>query len=75
MGISDKEIKRINELYHKMKKEGLTAIEKQEQTMLRKKYIESVVGNLRGQLNNVNIQEADGSITDLGKKHREKMEK
>lgn len=72
MGISDKEVYRINELYHKSKTEGLTEEEKEEQQILRRKYIDSVVGNLKGQLNNVNIQEEDGSVTNLGEKHNNK---
>lgn len=35
-------IKRINELYHKSKTEGLTEEEKQEQAILRREYIDSV---------------------------------
>lgn len=62
-------IARINELYHKSKAEGLTEAEKKEQQILRREYIESVKCNLTSQLNNISIQEADGSITDLGKKH------
>ena len=61
--------KRINELYHKSQAEGLTEAEKEEQTALRAEYIAAVRANLRGQLNNVNIQEKDGSVTNLGKKY------
>lgn len=62
-------IARINELYHKSKSdEGLTEEEKQEQAELRRDYIDSIKRNLRSQLNNINIQEKDGSITNLGKK-------
>ena len=43
--------------------------EKEEQKSLRAEYIASVKANLRGQLNNVNIQETDGSVTNLGKKY------
>lgn len=74
MGLDDK-IKRINELYHKSQAEGLTEDERREQAELRSEYIANVRANLRGQLDNVNIQELDGSITNLGekygKKHRE----
>lgn len=61
--------KRINELYHKSKAEGLTKEEKEEQDRLRQEYIENVRSNLRGQLNSIRIQNEDGSITDLGKEH------
>lgn len=67
--MTDEKIKRINELYHKSKKEGLTDAEKQEQQILRKEYIDSFKRNLRGQLDNISIREADGSITNLGEKH------
>ena len=61
-------IARINELYHKSKGEGLTPEEKEEQAKLRREYIDSVKNNLRSQLDNINIQNEDGSITNLGKK-------
>ena len=67
----DEKIKRINELYHKSQAEGLSAEEKDEQARLRKEYINSVKVNLRSQLNNINIQNEDGSITNLGKKKAE----
>lgn len=60
--------KRINELYHKSVEEGLTPEEKEEQQQLRKEYIEAVRKNLRGQLNNIDVREEDGSITNLGDK-------
>lgn len=71
MGIDEK-IKRINELYHKSQAEGLTDYEKKEQQLLRQEYIANVRANLRGQLNNINIQEKDGSITNLGEKYGKK---
>ena len=61
-------IARINELYHKSQDQGLTPEEKEEQAKLRREYIDSVKNNLRSQLNNINIQNEDGSITNLGKK-------
>ena len=67
--MTDEKIKRINELYHRSKKEGLTDAEKQEQQILRKAYIDSFKRTLRGQLDNISIREADGSITNLGEKH------
>ena len=71
MGIDEK-IRRINELYHKSQAEGLTDAEKKEQQLLRQEYVANVRANLRGQLNNINIQEKDGSITNLGEKKRKK---
>lgn len=67
--MNEERINRINELYHKAKGEGLTTEEKAEQAKLRQEYIEAIRNSLRGTLNNVSIEEPDGSITDLGKKH------
>lgn len=64
----DEKIKRINELYHKAKAEGLTEEEKKEQQTLRSEYIANVRANLRGQLNNISIQNKDGSVENLGEK-------
>lgn len=61
-------IKRINELYHKSQAEGLTEEEKSEQAALRAEYVANIRANIRGQLDNVDIREADGSITNLGEK-------
>ena len=65
-------IDRINELYRKSKAEGLSEFEKMEQQILRKEYIDAIKRNLTSQLDNISIQEKDGSITDLGKKHGHK---
>lgn len=62
-------IDRINELYHKSQATGLTEEEKEEQARLRREYIAAIRGSLRSNLNNISIQEKDGSVTDLGKKH------
>jgi len=67
--MTDEKIQRINELYNKAKKEGLTEEEKTEQQALRKQFIADFRRNLRGQLDNISIKEADGSITNLGEKH------
>lgn len=65
-------IQRINELARKSKAEGLTTAEKEEQAALRREYIEAIRMNLRGQLDNINIQEKDGSVTNLGEKYGRK---
>ena len=62
-------IDRINAIYHKSKAVGLTEEEKMEQAALRKEYIETIRKNMRAHLNNISIQEKDGTITDLGKKY------
>lgn len=61
-------IDRINELYHKSQKEGLTEAEKEEQACLRKEFVQIVRGNFKNQLNNIDIQNEDGTITNLGEK-------
>ena len=60
-------IGRINELYHKSQAEGLSEEEKAEQVELRKKYIESVRGNLRSQLSSMSVERPDGTIEKLKK--------
>lgn len=65
-------IERINELARKAKTEGLTPEEKDEQQKLRKEYIAAVKMNLRSQLDHIDIQENDGSITNLGDKYGKK---
>ena len=70
--MDEAKIARINELYRKSKAEGLTKEEAKEQQVLRQEYIEAVRRNLRGQLNNISIQNPDGTVTDLGKKHGNK---
>ena len=62
-------IQRINELYRKSKAEGLTESERQEQKLLRAEYLEAVKRNLRGQLNNIDIEEKDGTVVNLGEKY------
>ena len=70
--MDQKKIDRINALYYKSKAEGLTEAEKKEQALLRKEYIALVRSNLRAQLNNIDVKEADGSIVNLGKKYGNK---
>ena len=67
--MTEEKIQRINELYKKSKTIGLTEEEKKEQKVLRREYVDSFKRNLRGQLNNISIQEKDGSITYLGEKY------
>ncbi len=65
----EEKIKRINELYHKSRKEGLNEQEKEEQKKLRQEYVASVRANLRGQLNQIDMVEKDGSVVNLGEKY------
>ncbi len=69
MATMEEKIARINELYHKSQtEEGLTPEEKDEQQKLRADYVASVRAALRGQLDNIDIEEKDGSVTNLGEK-------
>ena len=72
MIMDEQKIARINELYHKSKDVGLTDEERREQQILRREYIDSFKRNLRGQLNNIDIKEKDGSIVNLGEKYGRK---
>lgn len=65
----DEKIRRINELYHKSQSEGLTEEEKAEQAELRREYVASVRNNLRSQLDNITIENLDGSRVNLGEKY------
>ncbi len=69
MSIDEQKIARINELYRRSKAEGLTDAEKQEQKLLRLEYVQAIRANLRSQLNNIDIEEKDGSIYNLGEKY------
>lgn len=62
-------IDRINALANKAKSVGLTEEEKKERELLRKEYIASVRMNLRAQLDNVDVQQEDGTIINLGEKY------
>ena len=64
----DEVIARINELAKKAKAEGLTDEELVERDTLRRIYIDSVVGNLRGELENTTIVYPDGSKKKVTKK-------
>ena len=71
MGVTNEEISRINELARKSKTDaGLTEEELAKQKDLRRKYIDSVKESLRGHLDNIDIKNADGTITHLSKKNR-----
>lgn len=63
---------RINELARKAKAEGLTSSELAERDALRREYIEAVRANLRGQLNNIDVINKDGTVENLGEKYGKK---
>ena len=70
--MNEKDLARINELARKSKSVGLTPQEKAEQARLRREYIASVRINLRSQLDQIDIQEKDGTIVNLGEKYGHK---
>ena len=55
--ITKEKLARINALYHKQKKEGLTEEEKQEQSQLRQEYVKTIKQRVRVQL--ANAQQED----------------
>jgi uncharacterized protein YnzC (UPF0291/DUF896 family) len=63
--MDNQKIARINELYHKSKREGLTEEERAEQKKLRQEYLDAIRNNMRATLDNVSIQNPDGTITPL----------
>lgn len=64
----DEVIARINELAAKNKAEGLTEAELEERAKLRRIYIDSVTGNLKGHLDNTYIVRPDGTKEKVIKK-------
>ncbi|MBC3516760.1 DUF896 domain-containing protein [Neobittarella massiliensis] len=59
--MTSEKIKRINELAKKAKAEGLSEDEKQEQQRLRQEYVAEFRGDLKRQLDAIEIVEPDGS--------------
>ncbi len=69
--MEQKQIDRINELAKKAKSpEGLTEWEEMERAALRREYIDSVLGNLKGQLDNTYIVDEQGNKQNCRKKER-----
>ena len=67
--MDQKQIDRINELARKAKSpEGLTEWEEAERAALRWEYVDSVLGSLRGQLDNTYIVDEKGQKRKLKKK-------
>ena len=67
--MTQEKIDRINALARKAKTpEGLTPEESVERDVLRREYIDSVVGNLKGQLDNVYFVDSKGNKEKLKKK-------
>ena len=70
--MKQEQIDRINALYRKSQAEGLTKKKKEEQAMLRKAYVADVKRNLVAQLNNIDMQNPDGTVTNLGEEYGNK---
>ena len=68
--ITEDDIKRIDELYHKSQNEGLSDAEKEEQQNLRKAYIEAMRGNIKSQLDSIVVQRPDGTREKLKRKKK-----
>lgn len=66
--MDQRQIDRINELARKAKAEGLTEWEEAERAALRREYIDSVLGNLRSQLDNTYIVDEKGHRRKLKEK-------
>lgn len=67
--MTTQELERINVLAAKSRTQpGLTDEEKEEQASLRQKYIAEMKASLRGQLDSIDVQNPDGSVTSLAKK-------
>lgn len=73
--LTEDDIKRINELYHKRKDGSISAEELAEHDDLRARYIAAIRENLRGSLNATTIQYPDGSRVNLGEKYGNKGSK
>ena len=59
--MTKEKIDRINALARKAKAEGLTAEELAERDVLRREYIDSVVGNLRDELDHTYVVDGKGN--------------
>ena len=66
--MEQKKIDRLNELARRAKQGPLTEAEIKERDLLRREYIDSVVGSLKGQLDSTYIVDKQGNKTKLRKK-------
>ena len=67
--MTKEKIDRINELARKAKTEGLTAEELKERDILRREYVDSVVGNLRQELEHTYVVDEKGNKRPLTPKN------
>ena len=69
--MKQEQIDRINELARKAKAAGLTEEEERERAVLRRAYNDSVLGNLKSQLDHTYIVDEQGNKRKLEKKETE----
>lgn len=73
--VTEKEIARINELAKKQKEGTLTVEEKEEQQALRQKYLRAIRENMRSSLDQMKIQNPDGTITNVKDRRKDWLNK
>ena len=73
--VTEKEIARINELAKKQKEGTLTAEEKEEQQARRQKYLRAIRENMRSSLDQMKIQNPDGTITNVKDRRKDWLNK
>ncbi len=73
--VTEKEIARINELAKKQKEGTLTAEEKEEQQTLRQEYLRAIRENMRSSLDQMKIQNPDGTITNVKDRRKDWLNK
>lgn len=70
--MTKEQIDRINQLARKSKSpEGLTEAEREEQAVLRRAYIDAVLGNLKGQLDHTYVMDESGHKRKLKRRDEE----
>ncbi len=73
--VTEKEIARINELAKKQKEGTLTVEEKEEQQALRQEYLRAIRENMRSSLDQMKIQNPDGTITNVKDRRKDWLNK
>lgn len=73
--VTEKEIARINELAKKQKEGTMTTEEKEEQQALRQKYLRAIRENMRSSLDQMKIQNPDGTITNVKDRRKDWLNK
>ena len=73
--VTEKEIARINGLAKKQKEGTLTVEEKEEQQALRQEYLRAIRENMRSSLDQMKIQNPDGTITNVKDRRKDWLNK